>query len=129
MSVQAIKAPILLVHAEDDWDIPYTHSETLFNALLEQLLPSIVSPPIGAATDWAKEDWDKFYAAHSVRTNVQKSLVTSSEIPHFGTVNQFIRGKDEGKVVFLKTIEGGHNKLGALEGVQEVIRVTFNSPA
>jgi abhydrolase domain-containing protein 12 len=129
MSVQAIKAPILLVHAEDDWDIPYTHSETLFNALLEHLLPSIVTPPIGAATSWVKDDWDKFYAAHSVRTNVQKSLVASSEIPHFGTVNQFMRGKvDEGKVVFLKTIEGGHNKMGALEGVQEVIRVTFDFP-
>jgi abhydrolase domain-containing protein 12 len=114
------------VHAEDDWDIPYTHSETLFNALLEHLLPSIVTPPIGAATSWVKDDWDKFYATHSVRTNVQKSLVTNSEIPHFGTVNQFMRGNDKGKVVFLKTIEGGHNKMGALEGVQEVIRVTFD---
>jgi len=96
--------------------------------LLEPLLPSIIAPPIAAAT-WSKEDWDEFYAAHSARANVQKNLVTRLDIRHFGTVDQFAREKDgEGKIVFLKTIEGGHNKMAALEGVQEVIRVTFNFP-
>lgn len=41
-------------------------------------------------------------------------------------MESFERGVEGGgKVVLLKTIEGGHNKVGAHEGVHEVIRSTF----
>jgi len=122
--IQAIKAPILFVHAENDWDIPYTHSETLFNAILEPLLPSTATP--APATSWSQEDWDKFYAIQSARASTRKELVAHGEIRHFGTVDEFMRPKDGGKVVLLKTVDGGHNKMGTFEGVQDVIRSTFN---
>jgi abhydrolase domain-containing protein 12 len=123
MSTQEIKAPILFVHAEDDWDIPYTHSETLFNTLLEPLLPSTPTP----ATSWSQQDWDKFYAANSLRTSTRKGLVAHAEIRHFGTLDEFTRSKNgDGKVVLLKTNHGGHNQMGTYEGVQDVIRSTFS---
>lgn len=34
-------------------------------------------------------------------------------------------GEHGGKVVFLETIEGGHNMIGTHEGVYEVIRSIF----
>jgi len=59
------------------------------------------------------------------RAKVRKGLVTHIDIRHFGTIDEFTK-EGEGKVVLLKTNEGGHNKIGTLEGVQEVIRHTFN---
>jgi abhydrolase domain-containing protein 12 len=122
LSKQAIKAPILFVHAENDWDIPYTHSETLFDAILEPLLPSSPTTP---TTSWSQEDWDTFSSVQSERTRVRTNIVTHTEIRHFGTMDEFTR-KDEGKVVLLKTVDGGHNRIGTFEGVQDVIRATFD---
>jgi len=121
--ITAIKATILFIHAENDWDIPCTHSETLFDALLEPLLPSADTP----STSWSQHDWDKFHTTKSVRARIRNELVTHSEIRHFGTLDEFTRSKDgEGKVIYLKTNDGGHNRMGTFEGVQEVIRSTFN---
>ena len=114
--------PILFIHAIDDWDIPYTHSETLFDALMEPILPPIAST---ASASWSKEEWDTFYTTNSARNSARNKLVTQSEIPHFGTVDEFVRGRDGHRVVFLKMIDGGHNKLGTYEGVHEVMRTTF----
>jgi hypothetical protein len=48
---------------------------------------------------------------------------------HFGIIEEFARGKEgKGTVSMLKTIDGGHVKLGTYEGIQEVIRATFKFP-
>lgn len=120
--VQTIKAPTLFIHALNDWDIPYTHSEALFNTVLDPLLPPIATPPL-AASSWPKEQWDAFYSAQSARVKVRAELVRHTEIRNFGTVDAFKQG--ERKIMLLKTIEGGHNKIGSLEGIHEVIRSTF----
>lgn len=90
---------------------------------MEPLLPPIDAT---ASTSWSKEEWDTFYAANSARNSARNKLVTQSEIPRFGTVDEFARGRNGDRVVLLKMIDGGHNRLGAYEGIHEIIRATFN---
>lgn len=126
--LQTIKAPILLIHAHNDWDIPSTHSSALFSSALEPHLPAIPTAPLAASSSWTQEQWETFYKAQEERKAVYEKIVTSREIRNFGSLESFERGVEEGgggKVVLLKTIEGGHNKVGAHEGVHEVIRSTF----
>jgi hypothetical protein len=43
-----------MVHAENDWDIPHSHSQTLFDAFLDQHLPPL--PDITAAMAGASDE-------------------------------------------------------------------------
>ncbi|KAG1822626.1 alpha beta-hydrolase [Suillus subaureus] len=103
--VQKLKVPILLLHAEDDWDISHTHSDALFDALLESYLPPVYSPP-ASQESWSTQQWNEYHAQLVTRRETRESLVTRTVIPDFGLMDQ----------------------VGTLEGVQEVIRVTFFTP-
>jgi len=51
---QKLNVPLLIVHAENDWDIPHSHSQTLFDAFLDQHLPPL--PEIAAAMAGASDE-------------------------------------------------------------------------
>ncbi|KAJ6584663.1 Alpha/Beta hydrolase protein [Mycena capillaripes] len=120
--VPRMKGPILLVHAENDWDIPYTHSETLFDIFLEPLLPPAPSLPENAAL-LTQEDWATFAEQRTKRKQKRDEIVTTVELSKFGTVHEFTESGR--KVIFLQTLAGGHDDVGAQEGVQDVIGRTF----
>ncbi|KAG2052924.1 hypothetical protein BDR06DRAFT_1009063 [Suillus hirtellus] len=42
-AISKLKVPILILHAEDDWNLSHTHSDALFDALLEPYLPPVYS--------------------------------------------------------------------------------------
>jgi abhydrolase domain-containing protein 12 len=119
---QNIKAPVLIAHAENDWDIPYTHSEVLFNAFLDRYLPSLPLPenPLTAT----KELWSEFNAKQQARRAKRRELVIRTDFPKFGTMDEFVA--DGRKVVFVKALAGGHDYLGVQEGVQDIIGRTFS---
>jgi abhydrolase domain-containing protein 12 len=123
--VQKLKVPILILHAEDDWDISHTHSDALFDALLEPYLPSVYSPPTSQES-WSTQQWNEYHAQLVARRERRESLLTRTVIPNFGLMDQF-DGFGE-RITLLKTSTGSHNEVGTLEGVQEVIRVTFFTP-
>jgi abhydrolase domain-containing protein 12 len=103
---------ILIAHAENDWELPISHSENLFEGLLSPIFPH-VPPKSGSLTE---EQWEE-------NMERRRQLVIHTEIPHFGTMDECSWGGR--KVVLLKTMEGGHNSVGELEGVQEIIRNMF----
>ena len=116
---------MLIIHAQNDWDIPSTHSAALFSSALEPYLPAIPTAP-SAPSSWTQNEWEAFYKAQQERRAVYDKLVTNEKIDNFGTVESFERsGEAGGKVVFLETIEGGHNMVGTYEGVYEIMRSTF----
>ena len=45
---QNTKAPVLLVRAKDDTEIPNTHSQALFEAFIKPLLPEVPVSPADA---------------------------------------------------------------------------------
>ncbi|GLB38272.1 putative serine aminopeptidase, S33 [Lyophyllum shimeji] len=120
-AVPRIKSPVLIAHAQNDWDIPCTHSQVLFDAFLEPYLPP-VSLPQGLTL--TKDAWTKFSEQREARSSKRSEIVTTRELPNFGTVQQFER--DGRKVLFVKTLAGGHDYLGIQEGVQDFVRTAFN---
>ncbi|KAJ7134335.1 Alpha/Beta hydrolase protein [Mycena epipterygia] len=120
--VPRIKGPVLIAHAENDWDIPYSHSVALFNTFLDPLLPPAPSLP-EHATSLTQEEWSVFTAQLAKRKESREEIVTSVELHNFGTVQEFTEA--ERKVVFVQTLAGGHDYLGVQEGMQDVIGRTF----
>jgi abhydrolase domain-containing protein 12 len=57
------------------------------------------------------------------RKEMREKLVTSVELRNFGTVHEFTEGGR--KVVYVRSLAGGHDYLGVQEGVQDVIGRTF----
>ncbi|KAJ7725356.1 Alpha/Beta hydrolase protein [Mycena metata] len=118
--IPRMKGPILIAHAENDWEIPYTHSEALFNTFLDPLLPSLPSFP---SNTLSKDEWAAFTEQFSKRKEAKKEIVSTVELHNFGTVQE---GVESGRrIVLLTTLAGGHDYLGVQEGVQDVIGRTF----
>ncbi|KAL0578946.1 hypothetical protein V5O48_003037 [Marasmius crinis-equi] len=115
--VPRIKGQVLIAHAENDWDIPYTHSEVLFNAFLEPLLPDVSLPSNPATLN--KDEWSAFSNQITSRNAKRDDIVTKTTFPYFGTVQEFSEGGRE--VIFVKMQEGAHDYVGVQEGLQDII--------
>ncbi|KAJ7695720.1 Alpha/Beta hydrolase protein [Mycena rosella] len=120
--VPRIKGPVLIAHAENDWEIPYSHSEALFNAFLDPLLPAVPSLPPNAVS-LTEDEWSAFRIQLATRRELRAEIVSSVELCNFGTVHELTEAGR--KVIFVQTLVGGHDYLGVQEGVQDVIGRTF----
>jgi abhydrolase domain-containing protein 12 len=107
---------------ENDWDIPYSHSEALFNVFLEPLLPPTPSLPANAVS-LSEEEWSTFNGQVAKRQAARDEIVTSVELHNFGTLHEFTESGR--KIIFVQSLAGGHDYLGVQEGVQDVIGRTF----
>ena len=113
---------MLIVHAEDDFDISHTHSDILFDALIDPFLPSVDPLPLNPGS-WTKEQWDTFQTQMTTKREAREGLLIRTDMPHFGVMDTFAESDET--VILLKTLTGSHNDVGALEGTQEVIRTLF----
>jgi abhydrolase domain-containing protein 12 len=123
--LQGLKAPLLIVHAEDDLDIPVWHAKVLFDAFLEKYLPSL--PKISAemvdpSTGRAKGQFSSLLEERALR---RRELVTVREVERVGRVEVFSKDRGDNKVVFFHTRWGAHD-VGLLEGVQDYMAEMFD---
>ncbi|KAI0088489.1 Alpha/Beta hydrolase protein [Irpex rosettiformis] len=120
--IQEFNAPTLIAHSHDDDDIPYEHSRTLIDKLLDPLLPVLAS-----ATDssLSPEDFAAFTKAQGDRRDAKNALVRKTDIPNFGTVEEF-NGQNAPKVVYVECFWGKHIDVGMQEGVQDEIGKLFD---
>ena len=112
---------MLIAHAENDWDIPDSHSDILFQAFLERQLP-----PLDIPTDvlaMSKQDWEMVEGQQKARQQKRDEILKSTMLVNFGRVDEF--SENGRKVVLVKTLEGGHDYLGVQEGLQDIIGRTF----
>ncbi|KXN91580.1 Monoacylglycerol lipase ABHD12 [Leucoagaricus sp. SymC.cos] len=117
--VPEVKTSVLLIHGENDWDILHTHTSTLFEAFLEQYLPS---PPTLCDNPLSSQ----YAAQNDFRTKRRSATVRLTSISGFGTLEEFVDHKKGGRrVAMLKTMAGGHD-IGRLEGVQDAIGRMFD---
>jgi len=122
--VVKLNVPLLIVHAENDWDIPHSHSQTLFDAFLDQHLPPL--PDIAAAMAGASDEvMQKMDRLSKERRALRRDLVVASEIPRLGRVEVFSKDRSDRKVAFLRTRWGGHSRVGLVEGVQDYMAEMF----
>ena len=121
--IRDINVPVLLAHSQDDLDIPYEHSRTLLDTLLDPHLPLAFSLPDSPSIIPSSEEYAAFLDAQKQRRAARSELVRKVEVPSFGTIEEF--DGSAGKVVYVETFWGKHNEVGLQEGVQDVIASTF----
>ena len=123
--LQTLNVPLLIVHAENDWDIPHAHSQTLFDAILEPRLPAL--PDITAAMAGAPaEVAERMVTLAQERAALRSRLVAVRDMARFGRAEVFARDAAHGDVVFLRTRWGGHDRVGLVEGVQDYMAEMFH---
>ena len=122
-AIQDINVPVLLAHSQDDLEIPYQHSRTLLDKLLDPHLPVAISLPPNPDMTYTKEQYAEFLENQKQRNAKRSELVRKVDIPNFGTVEEF--DGTAGKVVYVETFWGSHTRIGVQEGVQEEIARTF----
>ncbi|KAH9480563.1 hypothetical protein JR316_0007163 [Psilocybe cubensis] len=120
-AVPNITSSILIAHAENDWDIPHTHSDILFQAFLEPHLPAVDMPTDPLTI--SQEVWDIISKQSEARRFKRNQILSSKTIPNFGTIDQFVDGPR--KVALVKTLAGGHDYLGVQEGLIDIIARNF----
>jgi len=94
---------VIIVHSKNDHDIPYTHSEDLFNTRIKGFLPD--------ASEALSKD------SESVKVN----SVTIEKLGTIKTSEKMVNGTLQ-KTVLLITETGGHNRINGFGSVLEVIR-------
>jgi abhydrolase domain-containing protein 12 len=105
----------------NDLDIPYTHSEVLFNAFLKPHLPSI--PLLPTTLPIPTDAWNQFETHRQAHFAKRKEIVTHIDMGNFGTVDEF---EQEGrKIILVKTEAGKHDFIGVQEGLQDIIGMSF----
>jgi abhydrolase domain-containing protein 12 len=137
--VVGLKAPLLIVHAEDDLDIPVWHAKVLFDAFLEKYLPplpKIKAKMVEASTGRAKGPFSALLEASTRRAKGpfsalledravrRRELVTVREMERVGRVEVFSKDRGDSKVAFLHTWWGAHD-VGLVEGVQDYMVEMF----
>lgn len=105
----------------NDWDIPYTHSEAIFNSFLKPHLPSI--PLLPTALPIPTETWNLFETQRQIHFAKRKEVVTHIDMGNFGTIDEFEQGGR--KIMLVKTRAGNHDYLGTQEGLQDIIGKSF----
>jgi abhydrolase domain-containing protein 12 len=118
---QNITAPVLIAHAENDWDIPDTHSDILFQAFLDPILPPVEIPKDPLLMN--HESWKDFTEQHARRMEALDNVLRTTSIPKFGRMDEFDDG--ERKIVLVKTLAGGHDYLPSQEGLVDIIGKNF----
>ena len=120
---QRTTAPVFIAHAQDDADIPYTHSKALFNTLLEPLLPP--APPVPMQTSLI-QNFD--FNAHRIaieRRNAKRTVVVHTQnITNYGTVSRF-NTQAGSEVVYVESFWGGHDRVGLQQTLIDVLASTF----
>ncbi|KIJ60293.1 hypothetical protein HYDPIDRAFT_139443 [Hydnomerulius pinastri MD-312] len=121
--ITKVKVPVLIVHAEDDWDISYTHSDAIFDALIEPYLPPVDALPLDPGS-WSTEQWSTYQKQMAIQREARASVLTRTHLPNFGMMDKLESSGET--IVLLKTLTGSHNEVGTLEGTQEVMRNIFS---
>ena len=119
-----MKAPLLIVHAEDDVDIPVWHAKALFDAFLENHLPPLPEDTAEMMDVSAGRERDLFSASLKERAMRRRELVSVHEMERVGRIEVFSKDRAHGKVAFLHTWWGAHD-VGLSEGVQDYMAEMF----
>lgn len=126
--MQRINAPVFIAHAQDDADIPHTHSQNLFNVLLDPLLPLLPQAPI-LPSEYQNFDWDAHRSAIQKRNERRNELLHTQNITGFGTVQSFARtlkeGSESAEVVYVEALWGGHDRVGLQQTLIDILGSVF----
>jgi abhydrolase domain-containing protein 12 len=120
-----VTCPILLIHAENDFDIQIKHSQRLFDEVLEPYLDQYPYSQSEMAKVHPGEEQRRIVAEVSARRRqTRDEMVKESTIQGLGRIFRFERGT-KGDVTLLRSTWGGHDGIINHEGVMDVTRKLF----
>ncbi|KAI9608221.1 hypothetical protein KEM48_003354 [Puccinia striiformis f. sp. tritici PST-130] len=127
--IPSITTNIMLIHAKDDIDVHPSHSKCLFEHIHEHHSTNVTASdmidlPILLPSSHKQSHLSRT-PIHTSSDNRLKPVITTHEIPNFGTLRQFSRLHSRTQVTFLDAQRGGHNQVGysgtALRAMVEMI--------
>jgi len=117
--IHNIKSPVTIVHSHDDDDTPISHAVLIFDQLISSVLgpapPSFHALPFSTS----EEEYTVLKTRHREYRKLKDDTVTVSRSDAF-VVNEVVRS-DGAKLAFVETKYGGHGRLAAQEGVQDLL--------
>lgn len=119
--IHNIKSPVSIVHSHDDDDTPVSHAVLVFDQLISSVLgpapPSFHALPLSAS----EEEFNALKTKHQEYRKLRDDAVMISRMgDDTFLVNEVIRS-DGVKLAFVETKYGGHGKIAAQEGVQDIL--------
>jgi abhydrolase domain-containing protein 12 len=122
-----ITSPLLLVHAENDWDIQTDHSQKLFDATLEPYLePYPFSDTEMRQFQFASDDRVQVINEVAQKRRLQREvLVREVSLNHLGKLSMFER-TSQGSVNLFRSTWGGHDGIINYESVMDITRLVFD---
>ncbi|GAA5827343.1 hypothetical protein JCM11251_003774 [Rhodosporidiobolus azoricus] len=115
--IENIKSPILILHAQNDPVIPFSHSRLLASHLLGPLLSSSPSSRALSRSPAAQ--------AEEVLREARTHLLKETRAGGWGVVSRFERGEGKGEVVWAEALKGAHNEIGTSEYSVKLIKDTI----
>ncbi|KAF9651672.1 alpha/beta-hydrolase [Thelephora ganbajun] len=116
-----VKSPVTIVHSHDDDDTPISHAVLVFDQLISSVLgpapPSFHALPFSTS----EEEFTTLKAKHQEYRKLRDGAVMISRTPNDAfVVNEVVR-PDGVKLAFVETKYGGHGRIAAQEGVQDIL--------
>lgn len=121
-----VKSPVTIVHSHDDHNTPISHALLVFDRLVSSVLgpepPSFHTLPFSAS----KEEFAALKSKHQGYRRLRDDAVTISRTANdVFVVNELVR-PDGTKLAFVETKYGGHGRITAQEGVQDILAERYN---
>lgn len=119
--IHNVKSPVTVVHSHDDDDTPISHAVLVFDQLISSVLgpapPSFQALPFSTS----EEEFTVLKTKHQEYRKFRDETITVSRTADGAfVVNEVVRS-DGVKLAFVETKYGGHGRIAAQEGVQDVL--------
>ncbi|KAF9778566.1 Alpha/Beta hydrolase protein [Thelephora terrestris] len=124
--ISNVKSPVTIVHSHDDDNTPISHAVLIFDQLVSSVLgpapPSFHTLPLSTS----EEEFTALKIKHQEYRKLRDDAVTISRVADGAfVVNEVVRS-DGVKLAFLETKYGGHGRIAAQEGVQDILADRYN---
>lgn len=121
-----VKSPVTIIHAHDDGDTPISHAVLVFDQLISSVLgpapPSFHTLSLTAS----EEEFTALKVQHQEYRKRRDDAVTISRTADgVFVVNEVVRS-DGVKLAFVETKYGGHGRIAAQEGVQDILAERYD---
>jgi len=124
--ISNVGSPVTIVHSHDDDDTPISHAVLLFDQLVSLVLgpapPSFHTLSFSAS----EEEFTALKAKHQEYRKLRDDSVRVSKAANdLFVVNEVVRPGGV-KLAFVETKYGGHGRIAAQEGVQDILAERYN---
>ncbi|KAK4055878.1 hypothetical protein OIO90_003135 [Microbotryomycetes sp. JL221] len=126
--IRTIRCPILILHAQDDPVIPFSHSQTLAQHLLDEVLPVSTSQPLDDDNNYNNISNEIEITTNMLQLSKKHDLIQHQRLGQWGTVTTFERSRGFGVVTWAESKRGAHNEIGTTEMSLKLIHDVLYAP-